>query len=101
MKDSDWGLESETDLHPDVPGELSAGPDTAHLEISQPYLLTEIHLLLANFSRIFGHQLLQGPPHLPAGRSRLLLALAPHHVDFPASEDGGAGQRLTDLTREI
>ena len=57
-------------------------------------------LLLTNFPRISGHQLLEGPPHLPAGRSGLLLAPAPHQVHLPAGEDGGGGRRLTDLRRE-
>ena len=100
MKDSDWGLESETDLHPDVPGELSAGPDTPHLEVSDCDLLVALTAApLTDLSRVPGYQLLYGPPHLPAGDSGLLLAPALHQVHFPAGEDGGRGPGLTDLRR--
>ena len=87
-----------SDLHPDVPGQLSAGPDNSDLEISHSELmLVATSLLLTNFPRISGHQLLECPPHLPAGRSGLLLAPAPHQVHLPAGEDGGCGLRLAYL----
>ena len=90
----------DSDLHPDVPGQPSAGPDTSQLEISHSDLLVVVvaaSLLFTKLPRISGNQLLQGPPHLPAGSSGLLLALAAHQVDLPAGEDGGGGRRLPDL----
>ena len=101
MKDTDWRLESETDLHPDVPGELSAGPETPHLEIFNLDLpVAEAALPLTDLSWIARHQLLETPANLPAGHPRLRLALALHHVHLPRGEDRSRGRGVTDLVGE-